>query len=92
MCSGIITVHCIVWAAILFPAHPYIESATALSDTHSSVDNVNMYYTVIVLVIQGQRERERGGRGREKEREREREREGGTCMTEKSLNSLVYRP
>ena len=27
-----ITLHCIVWAAILFPAHPYIESATALSD------------------------------------------------------------
>ena len=32
MCSGIITLHCIVWAAILFLAHPYIESATALSD------------------------------------------------------------
>ena len=33
MCSGLITLHCIVWAAILFPGHPYIESATALSDT-----------------------------------------------------------
>ena len=33
VCFGIITLHCIVWAAILFPAHPYIESATALSDS-----------------------------------------------------------
>ena len=30
VCSGIITLHCIVWAAILFPGHPYIESATTL--------------------------------------------------------------
>ena len=33
VCSGLITLHCIVWAAILFPPHPYIESAIALSDT-----------------------------------------------------------
>ena len=32
VCSGIITLHCIVWMTILFLAHPYIESATALSN------------------------------------------------------------
>ena len=31
-CFEMITFHCIVLAAILFPGHPYIESATTLSD------------------------------------------------------------
>ena len=31
-CSGIIT---FVWAAILFPVHPYIKSATALTSTRT---------------------------------------------------------
>ena len=32
VCFGMITLHCIVLVAILFPEHPYIVSATALSD------------------------------------------------------------
>ena len=33
VCPGIITLYCIVWVAILFPVHPYIESAQRRSDT-----------------------------------------------------------
>ena len=32
-----ITFHCIVLAAILFPGHPYIESATALSNNFTNL-------------------------------------------------------
>ena len=29
VCSGVITLYCIVWVAILFLGHPYIESASS---------------------------------------------------------------
>ena len=32
VCFAMITLHCIVWVAILFPGHHHIESATTLSD------------------------------------------------------------
>ena len=53
VCSGIITLHCIVWAAILFPAHPYIESATALSDISllgSAMSSMNITLCIITKI------------------------------------------
>ena len=47
-CSWITTLHCIVWAAILFLGHPYIyiESATSLS-LHIWVQRIGTTYTIL---------------------------------------------
>ena len=48
-----LTVHYIVWVAILFQAHPYIKSATALSDSITAHNNMLESGVVFVCIRSG---------------------------------------